>query len=143
MFIFFQIGIFLIVVMGTSWVYSTAFLMALLSIVGPEKGFGQLSLLTFRQCFVSEDVSSPNRSDKVFYSTILSESTLSTSSVVQSNSNEIHELDAITRSRNKSRRSFTSRSSRRKSTPQEQSPTAASGITVILQEELDSENKPK
>ncbi|KAL0276394.1 UNVERIFIED_CONTAM: hypothetical protein PYX00_003982 [Menopon gallinae] len=143
-----QIGIFLIVVMGTSWVYSTVFLMALLSIVGPEKGFGQLSFLKFRQFFVSEDVSSPNRSDKVFYSTILSESTLSTSSVtcgsvVQSNSNEIHELDAITRSRNKSRRSFTSRNSRRRSTPQEQSPTDASGITVILQDELDTENKPK
>lgn len=38
-----QIGVFLVVVMAVSWVYSTYFLMGLLSVVGPQSNFGQLS----------------------------------------------------------------------------------------------------
>lgn len=36
-----QIGVFLIVVMTTSWLYSTFFLMSLLYVLGPEHNFGQ------------------------------------------------------------------------------------------------------
>lgn len=38
-----QIGVFLIVVMLVSWVYSTYFLMAILCVAGPERNFGQMS----------------------------------------------------------------------------------------------------
>lgn len=38
-----QIGVFLIVVMVVSWLYSTYFLLCLLSIAGPERNFGQMS----------------------------------------------------------------------------------------------------
>ncbi|KAG5669714.1 hypothetical protein PVAND_000009 [Polypedilum vanderplanki] len=41
-----QIGIFLIVSMSISWIYSTFFLMSLLSFCGPEYGFGQFSIST-------------------------------------------------------------------------------------------------
>lgn len=36
-----QIGLFLVIVMTTSWVYSTFFLMSLLCVAGPQFGFGQ------------------------------------------------------------------------------------------------------
>lgn len=38
-----QIGIFLVVSMTISWIFSTFFLMSLLSVFGPEYGFGQVS----------------------------------------------------------------------------------------------------
>lgn len=38
-----QIGVFLVVVMVVSWLYSTYFLMCLLAIAGPQHNFGQLS----------------------------------------------------------------------------------------------------
>lgn len=38
-----QIGVFLLVAMTISWIYSTFFLMSLLSVMGPQFGFGQLS----------------------------------------------------------------------------------------------------
>lgn len=41
-----QIGVFLVVVMTTSWFYSTFFLMSLLYVMGPQYGFGQ-----FRCCW--------------------------------------------------------------------------------------------
>lgn len=41
-----QIGIFLVVVMVVSWLYSTYFLMGLLAIIGPQRNFGQLSCPT-------------------------------------------------------------------------------------------------
>jgi protein dispatched 1 len=39
-----QIGVFLVVAMSISWIFSTFFLMSLLSLCGPQFGFGQLSL---------------------------------------------------------------------------------------------------
>lgn len=42
-----QIGIFLVVVMSVSWFYSTFFLMSLLSVCGPQYGFGQFSYPKF------------------------------------------------------------------------------------------------
>lgn len=42
-----QIGVFLIVSMSISWIYSTFFLMSLLSLCGPQFGFGQFSFSSF------------------------------------------------------------------------------------------------
>lgn len=39
-----QIGVFLVVAMSISWIFSTFFLMSLLSLAGPQFGFGQLSI---------------------------------------------------------------------------------------------------
>lgn len=39
-----QIGVFLVVAMSISWIYSTFFLMSLLSLFGPQYGFMQLSI---------------------------------------------------------------------------------------------------
>lgn len=41
-----QIGVFLVVAMSISWIFSTFFLMSLLSLCGPEYGFGQFSFAT-------------------------------------------------------------------------------------------------
>lgn len=38
-----QIGLFLVVVMTTSWLYSTFFLMSVLYVMGPQYGFGQFT----------------------------------------------------------------------------------------------------
>lgn len=43
-----QIGVFLVVAMTISWIFSTFFLMSLLSLCGPQFGFGQLSLTNLR-----------------------------------------------------------------------------------------------
>lgn len=43
-----QIGVFLVVAMSISWIFSTFFLMSLLSLCGPQYGFGQLSLSYLR-----------------------------------------------------------------------------------------------
>lgn len=39
-----QIGVFLVVAMSISWIFSTFFLMSLLSLFGPQFGFGQLTI---------------------------------------------------------------------------------------------------
>lgn len=39
-----QIGVFLVVAMSISWIFSTFFLMSLLSLCGPQFGFGQFSI---------------------------------------------------------------------------------------------------
>lgn len=44
-----QIGVFLVVAMTISWIFSTFFLMSLLSLCGPQFGFGQLSLNIFKK----------------------------------------------------------------------------------------------
>lgn len=43
-----QIGVFLVVAMSISWIFSTFFLMSLLSLCGPQYGFGQLSISYLR-----------------------------------------------------------------------------------------------
>lgn len=40
-----QIGTFLLLVMGISWIYATLFFMSLLYVIGPQHGFGQLNLV--------------------------------------------------------------------------------------------------
>lgn len=136
--------------MGVSWIYSTVFLISLLSIFGPQRGYGQFFYLQMCQRCIPDDVSSPSRSDKTIYTTVLSESTLSTSSVagssaIQSNPSETHELESVTRSGRRTRRSL-SRNSRKRSIPADQSPSTVllvDGNNITLTDHLEVETRPK
>ncbi|KAK8780285.1 hypothetical protein V5799_018374 [Amblyomma americanum] len=87
-----QVGTFLMLVTGVSWVYATFFFQSLLSIAGPQHGRLQLDYPSLQCC-----ESAPAPVDKTVYA--LSESTLSTSSascpaaIVHS---ESHELEPLT-----------------------------------------------
>jgi protein dispatched 1 len=59
-----QIGVFLLVAMSISWIYSTFFLMSLLSVCGPQFGFGQLSLSSCRKSR-NEGKTIKNQIDKI------------------------------------------------------------------------------
>ncbi|GAB6020682.1 hypothetical protein CHUAL_003351 [Chamberlinius hualienensis] len=90
-----QIGTFVMIVMTTSWIYSTLFFQSLLRLFGPQKHFGQFKYPSFNCCTPSVP-----HIDKTIYSYALSESTMSTSSIgfgpVQTNLNESHELEPLT-----------------------------------------------
>ncbi|KAL2743261.1 protein dispatched [Vespula maculifrons] len=88
-----QIGIFLLLVMGISWIYATLFLCPMLAVIGPSSHFAQFQYPRARKllfCFrkkESEELAETNRdNDKMVKKGkgkgMLSESTLSTSSTV-------------------------------------------------------------
>uniref|UniRef100_A0A1B6DLC4 SSD domain-containing protein n=1 Tax=Clastoptera arizonana TaxID=38151 RepID=A0A1B6DLC4_9HEMI len=147
-----QIGIFLVVVMFVSWVYSTYFLMALLCVAGPERNFGQLSYPKLRGLLQKSNSEDGPNSDKTVYINVLSESTLSTSSTMcalHTIGNETHELDALTRqpcrhskrlkrSGSLSQPCHSNRSARKVSLPADQSPSAASATTIIHDDDYDN-----
>ena len=99
-----QIGTFVVVVMVTSWIYSTFFLSSMLRVCGPQNGCAQIHLPRCAQCLYCCCQSSPTHVDKTVYSYGLSESTLSTSSTSYPNPNptvatihaEAHELEPLT-----------------------------------------------
>lgn len=105
-----QIGTFVVVVMITSWLYSTLFLTSLLRLCGPQYGCTQFRCPNCVSCFYCccrPSHSSPTHHvDKTVYSYGLSESTLSTSSTTCPNPNalpsaahgETHELEPLTTS---------------------------------------------
>lgn len=100
-----QIGTFVVVVMITSWLYSTLFLPSLLRVCGPQRGFAQIKCPSCASClFCCCAPSTTRHVDKTVYSYGLSESTVSTSSttcpnanvaVVHSPSGETHELEPL------------------------------------------------
>ncbi|EEB17830.1 conserved hypothetical protein [Pediculus humanus corporis] len=97
-----QIGVFLLILMTSSWFYSTIFLMSLLSVFGPLKGFGQFSYKhIFRLCS-EKDINSPAQSNKTLYTNIFSDvlpSSSATDEIVSRsprNSREIHEVKTLT-----------------------------------------------
>nr|CAD7573470.1 unnamed protein product [Timema californicum] len=157
-----QIGIFLVVVMAVSWIYSTFFLGALLCIGGPQHGFGQFSYPSLNKCCSGNMVGGPvidshgiDHVDKTVYTNVLSESTLSTSSTVcqiHPSASESHELEALTtrqysnfNKRLKRSGSFciaqtcNNQMTRKVSLPADQSPSATSATTVVLIDDLDVE----
>lgn len=89
-----QIGTFVVVVMATSWIYSTLFLPSMLRICGPQNGFAQIRcpVNCCASCFYCCCPSSPTHVDKTVYSYGLSESTLSTSSTSCPNPNPINSI---------------------------------------------------
>lgn len=100
-----QIGTFVVVVMVTSWLYSTLFLTSLLRLCGPQHGCTQMRcppcISSCCSCCCQTTPSSPTHHiDKTVYSYGLSESTLSTSSTSCPNPNaqhgETHELEPLT-----------------------------------------------
>ncbi|KZS03479.1 Protein dispatched [Daphnia magna] len=101
-----QIGTFVVVVMITSWIYSTLFLPSMLRVCGPQNGCSQIRCPSCAHCFRCCCPNSPTHVDKTVYSYGLSESTLSTSSTSCPNPNanistvhcEAHELEPLTSS---------------------------------------------
>ena len=87
-----KFGIFLMILISASWIYSTFFFQSLLRIIGPQGGFSQFHWPASDCCS-----SSPHEHvDKTVYA--LSESTLSSSSTSNPNhmsSSEIHELEPL------------------------------------------------
>ncbi|RZF40076.1 hypothetical protein LSTR_LSTR002479 [Laodelphax striatellus] len=154
-----QIGLFLVIVMLVSWLYSTYFLMPLLSVFGPEAGYGQFSypkLWGNKRRGPRPRGGGLDRSNKTIYTNVLSESTLSSSSTMcalHMLTNETHELDAFTRqtrlrsgsgsgSASGSKRirrsgsfcqssAHPQRTPRKVSLPADQSPSAVSATTII------------
>ncbi|GAB1869493.1 Protein dispatched-like protein 1 [Camponotus japonicus] len=101
-----QIGIFLLLVMGISWIYATLFLCSMLAVMGPSSRFAQFEysrLKMLLSCFhkyeddsVVEADKDNNRARKAYKGRgMLSESTLSTSSsVCQFHCSELETLAA-------------------------------------------------
>ncbi|XP_052768967.1 protein dispatched homolog 1-like isoform X1 [Mya arenaria] len=69
-----KFGIFLMLVISISWVYSTFFFQSLLNVIGPQSGFGQFHWPSLDCC----SMSSQSHVDRTVYT--MSESTMSTSS---------------------------------------------------------------
>lgn len=147
-----QIGVFLIVVMSVSWVYSTFLFNAMLSVFGPERGFGQFRYPFLNRCFSqqkannnhgnqeesnSEPEVSTSRLHPRHKSNVLSETTLSTTSTVYAiPASESHELDSLT-----DRQTINDFMINHKSqctlryVSADHSPSATSNITIIMNED--------
>lgn len=91
-----KLGIFLMLVMSISWIYSTFFYQSLLRIIGPQGGFGQFYWPSSDCC----SGQGRDHVDKTVYT--MSESTLSSSSANHINSSETHELEPLTDQENSS-----------------------------------------
>lgn len=99
-----QIGIFLVVVMAVSWLYATFLFGAILSIAGPERGFGQFHYPVMKLCKSKPDLepdtssadTRTSRASKNICQNVISETTLSTTSIVALPNSESHELDSLT-----------------------------------------------
>lgn len=148
-----QIGIFLVIVMLVSWLYSTFLFSSILSTIGPERGFGQFHL-PFTKCRKKREMEADNSSadtrasriSKNIGNNVLSETTLSTTSIVCVLPNsESHELESLTgkntaaSSSNNAIHTVTvtqpnnaqlQKSNKYMST--DQSPSATSDITIIM-----------
>lgn len=144
-----QIGIFLIVIMFISWLYSTFMFTALLSIIGPERGFGQFSYPFLKGCISiqastsDQDEAVTEQEDSSFHATLrhrsqlISENTLSTTSTVYATpASEIHELDALTDTKNiRYERDLSQQENMHSFVTDEPSPST-SNITVIMPNEI-------
>lgn len=88
--------------MTSSWFYSTIFLMSLLSVFGPLKGFGQFSYKRIFRLCSEKDINSPAQSNKTLYTNIFSDVLPSSSATDEiasrspRNSREIHEVKTLT-----------------------------------------------
>ncbi|CAG0886573.1 unnamed protein product [Darwinula stevensoni] len=107
---YFRIGIFLVVLMSLSYIYSTIFFLSLLSVAGPEKDCTQLHL-SKSSCSSCCRSTVKDHADKTRYNFGLSESTLSTSSA-PAHSSDTHELEPLTMSSNRNDRGSVSRYAR-------------------------------
>jgi protein dispatched 1 len=146
-----QIGIFLVVVMTVSWVYATFFLMSLLSLIGPEFGFGQFQYPTFgnkRENSANKTVLQDNRSN---HQSIGSEKLLSAASSAAGDligGSETHELDSLTSNsimkslslENSQPINFDRVVKKKYPYPREKSPSTVSAITMIIPDDVDVKN---
>lgn len=146
-----QIGIFLVIVMVISWLYSTFLFSSILSTIGPERGFGQFHF-PFTKCRKKREMEADNSSadtrasriSKNIGNNVLSETTLSTTSIVCVLPNsESHELESLTGKNTASSSSAIhtvtqpnnlqlQKSNCNKYMSTDQSPSATSDITIIM-----------
>lgn len=148
-----QIGIFLVVSMTISWIFSTFFLMSLLSAIGPQYGFGQFKISMPKFNRVRENNKNLKTQIDIINNTITQQSTASEQLLSASSSatceflgcsEETHELDSLTSSSLVKTLTIDSnshpiirptsfeRSFKKKSNyPKENSPSTASAITVL------------
>lgn len=155
-----QIGVFLLIIMTSSWIYATFFLMSVLSVVGPQYGFGQFHFPNFRKSRELKNGKSPldsnSRSKNNDNPCTVSEQLLSASSSAAGDlvGSESHELEALTNSIIKPQttvdnmvavvagrpicfeRAFKVNSSY----PKEQSPSTISSITVVMPDDDSTNN---
>ena len=143
-----QIGIFLVLVMSISWIYSTFFLMSLLRLIGPQYGFGQFRYPKLRTKFrdsTQTQIDANNRGS--IHQNTVSEQLLSGSSSAAGDfvGSESHELDSLTSNSiikqpiiDCSRPINFDRAFKKKySYPREQSPSTTSAITVVLPDDME------
>lgn len=143
-----QIGVFLIVVMSVSWLYSTFLFNALLSIAGPERGFGQFSYPFLKGCMTvrtdgggsdethAEPEPCSSRSQVRHKGNVLSETTLSTTSTVYAiPTSESHELDSLTDKNVIQDLMQGPKSNMLTYVSADHSPSATSNITIIMNED--------
>lgn len=144
-----QIGVFLVVIMSVSWIYSTFLFTSLLSIAGPEKGFGQFSYPFLKGCITvqsennvngqdesnSEPEASTSRLHPRNKNNVLSETTLSTTSTVYAiPTSESHELDFLT-DKQVVNETASQTSNIFKYVSADHSPSATSNITIVMNED--------
>lgn len=147
-----QIGVFLVIVMSISWIYATFFLMSLLTVIGPQYGFGQFRYPKLRGALRDSgkaQMDGPNRLNHHNQHTV-SEQLLSNSSLADGElvGSESHELDSLTSNSiikpinlDTSRPINFDRAFKKKySLPREHSPSTASAITVVLPDDVDFKN---
>uniref|UniRef100_A0A336L3V2 CSON002639 protein n=1 Tax=Culicoides sonorensis TaxID=179676 RepID=A0A336L3V2_CULSO len=139
-----QIGIFLVVVMAVSWIFSTFFLMSTLYLIGPQYGFGQFEFPKFFQnkndnnCVIKR-IDIDNR--MVHHQSFASENLISVSELVTS---ESHELDSLTSSSIIKQLDYTRSSNlpnykKKYSYPRENSPSIGSIVTVLPDDSINIE----
>ncbi|XP_037946849.1 protein dispatched [Teleopsis dalmanni] len=92
-----QIGLFLIIVMTVSWLYSTFFLMSLLKVAGPQYGFMQFSYPIFRKRPTTNGIKYYDRKQSHI---VVTEQLLtpSSSAIGELINSETHELESLTSS---------------------------------------------
>lgn len=146
-----QIGVFLVVIMFVSWLYSTFMFTAMLSVMGPERNFGQFSYPFLKGCISIQttncdpDEVHTEQEESSFHAqarprnNLLSETTLSTTSTIYATpASESHELDSLTdkSAGYDSKQQETQRPIQNYSTT-DQSPSAVSNVTVVMTDDND------
>lgn len=141
-----QIGVFLVVIMFVSWLYSTFMFTAMLSVVGPERNFGQFSYPFLKGCISIQttncdpDEVHTEQEESSFHAqprprnNLLSETTLSTTSTICATpASESHELDSLTdKSTGYDLKQYQQEHSKHTYTTDEQSASTTGNITVIM-----------
>ncbi|XP_055384764.1 protein dispatched [Condylostylus longicornis] len=140
-----QIGVFLVVVMSVSWLYSTFFLMSLLKLFGPQYGFMQFSYPKWKNNSKTHNtVKTANERKESHVNVTEQLLTPSSSAVGELVQSESHELDSLTSNSLVKTISDLHRSSidfehiYNKKFKEIPSPSTGSAVTVVLSEDANA-----